>query len=93
MDVIYYGDVVAYYLLQLFGIGVLVFAMWLFFDTGNADAPEKLDQHLRFLSTDLNYYYAAIYLLIATGFIILLTGFFGWLGAFRESTCMLTTVR
>jgi len=67
--------------------------MWLFFDTGNADAPEKLDQHLRYLSSDLNYYYAAVYLLIGAGLIILLTGFFGWLGAYMESPCMLTTVK
>ncbi|XP_067951715.1 CD151 antigen-like [Watersipora subatra] len=74
----------------LFGIGVLVFAMWLFFDTGNADAPEKLDQHLRYLHTDLNYYYAAVYLLIGTGVIILFIGVFGWLGAYRESINLLT---
>lgn len=71
---------------------MLVFAMWLFFDTGNADAPEKLDQHFRFLSSDLSYYYAAVYLLMAAGFIILICGVFGWLGAYRESPCMLTTV-
>ena len=80
------------FLLQLFGIGVLVFAMWLFFDTGNADAPEKLDQHLRFLSVDLNYFYAAVYLLMGAGLITLCTGVFGWLGAYRESYCMLTSV-
>lgn len=69
-----------------------MFAMWLFFDTGNADAPEKLDQHLRYLSSDLNYYFAAVYLLIGAGVIIIVAGFFGWLGAYRESTCMLMTV-
>lgn len=66
--------------------------MWLFFDTGNADAPEKLDQHLRYLSADLGYFYAAVYLLIGAGLLILLCGVFGWLGAYRESPCMLTTV-
>lgn len=66
--------------------------MWLFFDTGNADAPEKLSQHLRFLSGDLNYFYAAVYLLMGAGLITLFTGVFGWLGAYRESYCMLTSV-
>lgn len=66
--------------------------MWLFFDAGNADAPEKLDQHLRYLSSDLNYFYAAVYLLIGAGVISFLTGFLGWLGAYRESKNMLTAV-
>lgn len=69
-----------------------MFALWLFFDTGNADAPEKLDQHLRYLSSDLTYFYVAVYLLIGCGIIILICGFFGWLGAYRESPCMLFAV-
>ncbi|KAF6029443.1 hypothetical protein EB796_012243 [Bugula neritina] len=76
--------------LWLFGIGVLVFAMWLIFDSGNADAPEKLDQNIQNLSKDLGYYYGAVYILIGAGVILLFVGVIGWLGALRESVCMLT---
>lgn len=66
--------------------------MWLIFDSGNADAPEKLDQNIQNLSKDLGYYYGAVYILIGAGVILLFVGVIGWLGALRESVCMLTGV-
>ena len=63
-------------------MAILAVALWLYFDS---------TEHLKAVK-DVNHYFIATYILIATGSLMAIVGFLGCCGALRESQCMLGTV-
>jgi hypothetical protein len=70
-------------LFWLIGLGVLGLALWLHFDPSVAQVIALNDGHHNF--------YLASWLLIVSGAIMTIVGFFGCCGAWRLSQCMLLT--